>query len=293
VNRTVVVERFHALDANRAFALLLGVVFHLAWGFIPSNQGTPITDVSSSIGFDYFFFTAHIFRMQVFFLIAGFFARMMYYRLGAAAFSKNRLARIAVPFVIGWLILAPLIILTWVWGANRSGQNLSEVPLINVMFGMAMGYIVIPRSMGGLFSLGHLWFLYYLLWLYAVTLGVRTLLIRLIPDGAGLKKRIDSIVHKCVKSLWSVLGLGLATGLLLWRMNGWNGVDTPVREYQPSVPVLLIYGLFFVSVGCCLDKPICCKHSFRDGDGNWALAWDCRLFCSRSMTAAGTYSGLG
>ena len=34
-------------------------------------------------------------------------------------------------------------------------------------------------------------------------------------------------------------------GLFLWPMEGWRGVDTPVRSLAPSVPVLILYGSFF------------------------------------------------
>ena len=245
MNQPVVVERFHALDATRSFALLLGVVFHVAWCFVPRNAGTPTTDVSASIGFDYFFYTAHIFRMQVFFLIAGFFGRMMYHRRGPLGFVKNRLSRIAVPLVLFWIVLAPLTILTWVWGANRSGQNLTEVPLSLMIQLMQMGKILIPPSDGGLFTIAHLWFLYYLLALYAVVLVLRLSVLRLIPRKADSQRRADTCISWCVKSPWSLVCLGVLTGLILFMMQGWWGVDTPSRSYQPSLPVLLLYGFFF------------------------------------------------
>jgi uncharacterized membrane protein len=70
-------DRLHALDAVRAFALLIGVVFHAAWSFQAIPWGAPVVDVSSNIGFDWFVYTAHSFRMPLFFLIAGYFARML------------------------------------------------------------------------------------------------------------------------------------------------------------------------------------------------------------------------
>ena len=75
-------ERFHALDATRAFALLLGVVFHAAGSFVPSPSGAAIVDASASSGFYWFFSTSHTFRMQLFFLIAGFFGHLLYHRRG-------------------------------------------------------------------------------------------------------------------------------------------------------------------------------------------------------------------
>jgi peptidoglycan/LPS O-acetylase OafA/YrhL len=238
--------RFHALDATRAFALLLGVVFHAAWTFVPRYSGAPIVDVSGNLGFDWFFFASHTFRMQLFFLIAGFFARLLYQRRGFMAFAKQRLVRIAVPLVIGWFILYPLISATWTWGANASGRNLTALPMSHLLGALyAKGLMFVPKASGGLFSLAHLWFLYYLLWIYGLALLLRFLVTRLIPQGVEVRTRADRVVWRIVHSPWSVVGLSLGTGLFLWRMGGWFGVDTPTQSLTPSVPVLLLYGGFF------------------------------------------------
>ncbi len=246
-------ERFHALDATRAFALMLGVVFHIAWAFMPENRGVPFTDESSSGGFSYFFCTSHTFRMQLFFLIAGFFARMLYHRRGAIGFAKNRISRIAFPFAIAWLILIPLLLLTWVWGQNLSGQNLTPVPLAAFVGVLVSGITFIPRSWGGLFSLGHLWFLYYLLIFYSLTVVVRPLALRAISRTATLDSSLDRFVAWCVRSPWSIIVLAMITGLTLWPMQGWYGIDTPSMSPLPSLAVVAAYGIFFV-VGWLLHR---------------------------------------
>lgn len=236
-------QRFHALDATRAFALLLGVVFHAAWSFVPRAAGAAVVDRSAHPLFDWFFFTSHSFRMQVFFLIAGFFAHLLYHRRGWRGFVRHRLARIAVPFLIGWLILCPLVVGVWMWGANLTGRNLIPLPipvLLDLMY--AKGLVLIPRSQGGLFNLVHLWFLYYLLWILLIVVAVRGVVARV----AVLRRLADRVVAGIFQSPWSVLWLAAITGLFLWRMEGWNGVDTPIRQLAPSIPVLLLYGTFFV-----------------------------------------------
>jgi glucans biosynthesis protein C len=116
-------SRFHAMDATRAFALLLGVVFHAAWSFCPVPIGAPVVDASASTPFYWFFLTSHTFRMQLFFLIAGFFAHLLYHRRGAWGFAHNRLLRVGLPLVVGWFLLAPLIIATWTLGANAGARG--------------------------------------------------------------------------------------------------------------------------------------------------------------------------
>jgi glucans biosynthesis protein C len=60
-------DRMHALDAVRAFALLLGVALHATQPFV---SGLPwIASESPSDTLAAVFYTIHMFRMPVFFLI--------------------------------------------------------------------------------------------------------------------------------------------------------------------------------------------------------------------------------
>src|SRR5262245_51501305 len=87
-------ERFHALDAARAFALLLGIVLHATMSFF---LVLPARDVSQSTALAILFYVIHTFRMTLFFLIAGFFAHLAFHRRGLRAFAKDRAKRIVVP----------------------------------------------------------------------------------------------------------------------------------------------------------------------------------------------------
>ncbi len=69
-------DRLHALDAVRAYALLLGVVLHSAAGFLkvfplPAWVDTPSTTAVV------LYYVIHIYRMSAFSFMAGFFARMV------------------------------------------------------------------------------------------------------------------------------------------------------------------------------------------------------------------------
>lgn len=239
-------ERFHALDATRAFALMLGVVFHAAWSFVPASMGAPAVDASGSPFFDWFFFTSHTFRMQLFFLIAGFFAHMVCHRKGFTYFARNRLSRIGVPMVLGWLILSPLQKLAWNFGGNLTGRNLPELPASTLLASLYQkGLLFVSKDSGGMFSFGHLWFLYYLLWLYVLILGLRWLLTRSTSVAQLLRGAADHAVRHAMQSRWSLLWLTLGMGLLLWPMGGWFGVDTHAVRLAPSMPVLVSYGVFF------------------------------------------------
>src|SRR5512138_2106610 len=89
--------RYHHLDAVRAFALILGVFFHAAESFGPGNNYWAIVDCSPSNVLEAVRFACHSFRLELFFIIAGFFARFLLVRRGTGAFARNRMQRILVP----------------------------------------------------------------------------------------------------------------------------------------------------------------------------------------------------
>src|SRR5687767_7730858 len=104
--------RYHSLDAVRGFALLAGIALHATIAFLPGmREGNfPISDDSQSIGLSAVFFVIHIFRMSLFFAIAGFFAHVLLVRVGVVGLIKNRLRRIALPLPASLLVVGPMMI---------------------------------------------------------------------------------------------------------------------------------------------------------------------------------------
>ena len=78
-------HRLHALDAARGFALLLGIVLHATMSFFTI---IPAQDVSQSTTLAVTFYVIHLFRMSLFFLIAGFFAHLAFHRRGLRAMAS-------------------------------------------------------------------------------------------------------------------------------------------------------------------------------------------------------------
>src|SRR4030095_16467801 len=108
--------RLDYLDATRAFALVLGVVFHASLSFAPVFMGWAVQDISTSPLVAIFIAVSHSFRMETFFLLAGFFSHLTLHRKGVAEFVRSRALRIVVPFVVGWFILRPLVVCGWIMG---------------------------------------------------------------------------------------------------------------------------------------------------------------------------------
>ncbi|MDB4474255.1 acyltransferase family protein [Opitutaceae bacterium] len=231
-------SRLDYLDATRAFALLLGVVFHAALSFLPFFIGWAVQDISTSGWVAVLGTISHSFRMELFFLLAGFFSHMTLGRKGLADLLRSRALRIIIPFVVGWFILRPLIVSGWIMGGASMQGDYEFWPSI-------LGGIAQLREMpeGPLVGT-HLWFLYYLVLITTCVLVGRFLVRLVTGNSETLSSRIDQSVAWLGTSRW---GLPLAVTpivVTLGFMNNW-GMDTPDKSLIPHVPALLIHGGFF------------------------------------------------
>src|SRR5258708_26767097 len=158
---TATPSRYQALDALRAAMMFLGIYLHAAVAYSP-NGGWPYKPAQLTTTLDYSMVLIHIFRMPVFYVMAGFFAALLLQRYGFRRAADNRFWRIVVPFVVGWIILYPLVMFLAALG--RGGGD------------RALDFIVSGRFLAYAHPL-HLWFLEYLIVLYLLAIvavmGVR------------------------------------------------------------------------------------------------------------------------
>ena len=102
--------RRHDLDALRALAMLLGIAIHAALAYIPLPEAAwSVQDISQSESYGTFMGVIHGFRMQLFFLVSGFFTAMLWRKRGLKALLKQRSKRILLPFVIGLFTIVPAV----------------------------------------------------------------------------------------------------------------------------------------------------------------------------------------
>jgi ABC-type multidrug transport system ATPase subunit/peptidoglycan/LPS O-acetylase OafA/YrhL len=226
-------QRLHALDAVRGFALLLGVAFHAVLSFAGGPPGTWFAaDISTNAVLGDAAFVSHIFRMSLFFFIAGFFGRLLYQKLGPSSFWANRSMRILIPLVVGWVLLSPLISFLWVTGITEAfGGKLPPIPALPEDF----------------FPLGHLWFLYQLLLIYVVVVVVRGLVARLDP-AQKLRGLVDKAVSGAIRTMAGTFTLGLPVAAALMSLPFWiywMGIPTPDSSLIPQVPASVGYGTAF------------------------------------------------
>ena len=238
-------QRFHSLDALRAGALLLGIALHATMSFLPGfrDTGWPISDVSESASMGVLFYVVHIFRMATFFLVAGFFARLLFQRLGAGGFIRNRLRRIALPLVAFFPVIMPLCILPIVWAARQAAAAGAG--------GAAGPHAGFPKG----FSWGHFWFLYLLLVLYTLVLIGRAAVVAADRRGS-LRSFVDRALNKALEFRVAPLLLAAPLAALLyatpWWLQ-WSGIPTPLVGFVPSLPAVACFGAAVV-FGWCLHR---------------------------------------
>ncbi|RKR03056.1 acyltransferase family protein [Maricaulis maris] len=228
--------RIHALDAVRALALFLGVVLHASMSFIPGIPIWIVQDSQATAGFSLGFFVPHIFRMVLFFMIAGYFAHMALGRRGILGLALDRAKRIALPLAALWMPIFALIVTVVIWGAIKA--NGGEAPQQET-----------PPLTAQNFPLTHLWFLYMLVIFNAVSLPL-TALVRLIDRSDLSGKLIDAITGLLARTPLGTLLL--AAPLAIWFITtpmwmSWFGIPTPDTGLLPNTGALIAYGTAFAA----------------------------------------------
>src|SRR6185436_2303249 len=186
--------------------------------------GWAIQDRSTHRGVDVFVWICHTFRMPVFFLLAGFFGRMLYEKLGPAGFVRHRAKRLLVRFVLTVVPLMPILYVLWRWGMEKAG------PRNMVVLVMDLPSLELDQLRP---SPGHLWFLYYL----AMLLGMLTLVVSASRTAplAGFKRGLDDVLRRLVRWRLVPIALAVPTAATLYFMQT-PAADTPV-DFVPQLRI--------------------------------------------------------
>ena len=172
--------RIYSLDGMRGLLMLLGVYFHLASRYSIEKKG-------GHLFFDWLIGQTHYFRMPAFFILAGFFGALLYYRRGAKSMILNRFKRILLPLVI----FLPIIHVIEKFGRSFSKfqeDNLGIVYSLKNTFTKSYSISeMVPWE-----STYHLWFLNFL---FVISLFV------FISDKIFVKSKINDKI----KDLFSLL----------------------------------------------------------------------------------------
>ncbi len=150
------------MDAVRALTMLLGVFFHVGLAYAAAFQGLWLVGdmKASSMAMEVFVWFSHLFRMSLFFLIAGFFANLLIERRGVRGFLRNRAIRIALPLVIFWPLITAAMFFLIMWSLGY----IQELPPILQLLTELIAQGADPPEP----TTGHLWFLYNLTYFSAI-----------------------------------------------------------------------------------------------------------------------------
>jgi peptidoglycan/LPS O-acetylase OafA/YrhL len=241
-------ERLFSLDAARAFALLIGIVFHgvsSLVSFLPPMVWA-VKDTQSSVPVDVFYYVAHVFRMQAFFMLSGFFAHMLYHRRGAQGFLMHRIKRIGVPLLLFWPLMMVATQLLWTWGYKQMGYlamnpETAKLGYWEIVWGNFKSFAWLNYG----FPLTHLWFLYMLLWFCAAVWLLRPVFVKYIDKQRKLRAIADRFMTFLIGRWWGSLVIGLVAVPAMWGMKNGFGIDTPDHSLLPQWAPFIVYGLHF------------------------------------------------
>jgi len=216
--------RIHYLDNLRALAMLLGVYLHGALAYAePSRSVWIATNPQGNVAIDASIWWIHLFRMSLFFLLSGYFAKLMIQRKGLKPFLWSRGIRIALPFVLFWplLMVAMTIVFVFAFSYVKEPQGLMQVIV-------AASQNPEAAKSSTPYTTMHLWFLYYLL-MFSLIAAVGSRWTRL---------KFDWLFQR--KWLLALSPLALVPGVM--------GAGLPIAAPESFVPTwwpFVYYGLFY------------------------------------------------
>ncbi len=188
------------------------VATHAAISFMVTPIGWAIQDRSRSLGVDALVWTIRAFIMPLFFWLSGYFARTVYLRGGYRGFIRHRVRRIIAPLALALVPMSIAVEALWRWGAAHAARPevAAEIPKLEASR--------LPLT------LGHLWYLYYLLIVSAAAIvvveGSRRTRVRAIDARAIIPVvtavTVTPLVVAGVLQLDTPLGFGLDPGVALY-----------------------------------------------------------------------------
>ncbi|EDI0454072.1 glucans biosynthesis protein MdoC [Salmonella enterica subsp. enterica serovar Weston] len=156
---SVPAPREYFLDSIRAWLMLLGIPFHIS--LIYSTHSWHVNSAAPSWWLTLFNDFIHAFRMQVFFVISGYFSYMLFLRYPLKHWWKVRVERVGIPMLtaIPLLTLPQFILLQYVKEKTENWPTLSAYEKYNTLAWELIS---------------HLWFLLVLVILTTVSIWIFT-----------------------------------------------------------------------------------------------------------------------
>ncbi|MFH6768978.1 acyltransferase family protein [Gaetbulibacter aquiaggeris] len=251
-------ERLHALDSLRAIMMMLGIVLHSSNTYVLADYGAswPLKDPISTAGYmDWISSFVHAFRMPIFFVVAGFFASLLFHERSSIKMIKNRVNRILLPFLVFVVLLWPLVGITFDYSNIVFAEGSSPLASASERFSNVLAFIP-KRTM-------HLWFLYYLV-LYSIASFIVGLIFKQLPWFTKQSSQSFSFIIQ--RPLLKLFVFSAITLCILMIMNR-TWVATSL-SFIPDLNTFIFYA-FFYFFGWILFKSKSYLSSFMTYD--WAF----------------------
>ncbi len=246
-------DRVHYMDNLRALAMLAGVVFHAALAYSPlAHDVWPTADAGGSAWVDAIAWFVHLFRMPLFFVIAGFFAALLVRKRGVAGMLRNRLARVLLPF----LVFLPLAYCALTWLTTEAASSVRDLSPVLAWIKQTM---LEKGSLPFAPTVAHLWFLLYLMYFFVLVWVVSAFEFKRLPSWlASPRPRMLAGVAPLLlvpalasvgapwpapefllPQLWALVFFGFyfALGFVLFQR------ESLLEQLRPLTPFLLVAGL--------------------------------------------------
>lgn len=223
--------------------MMLGLVLHSALTYNVINHGEAWTlkdPESTDLITDSIVFLIHFFRMPIFFLVAGFFGSMLFYERTPIRMIKNRIVRIAYPFIVFLIVLWPTIIFSF--GYTEEVFSESNEPLTKALEPLSTLTDFLPTTTF------HLWFLYYLLLITFIAF----ILALLLKKSKKITSNISSIFDWIIKKPFFRILFFSGITFLLFLFMGTSMVEVSVY-FSPDLNTF-VYHLLFYIIGWVLFK---------------------------------------
>jgi hypothetical protein len=216
--------------------MMLGLVIHTAitYGVYDYGGSWPLKDHEATSSFmDWTVSFIHGFRMPVFFIVAGFFGALLFYKRGPVRMARNRLDRILYPFLVFLLVLWPLVEVSFSFSRNVMAGNSDALSAALSPFREFRAFIPEVTM--------HLWFLYYLFLITLASFAIGLLLKRL----PKISRNIKWMFNPLFKYPFLKLLLFSTLTFMLLLLMGRSWVATSL-SFLPDWRTFVFYAYFYL-----------------------------------------------